>query len=280
MCTIFSSGEAAPQALQQAVGIIAIIPRNDCTAPYRTALCAIPHRLNGAIGKHWGSFNAKRKNTMKTDAQLQQDVIAELKWEPSINAAQIGVEVKGGVVTLAGHVDTYAEKCVAERAAQRVSGVKALAVEMDVKLAGSSARNDTDIASSAESALRWTTFLPKDRVKVTVESGWITLSGNVDWAYQREAATDSVRYLMGVKGVSDQIAIKPKASMTAVKADIEAALQRRAKADAKKISVDINGGVVTLTGTVQSWTERDLARQSAWGTSGVSNVIDNITVAY
>lgn len=217
---------------------------------------------------------------MKTDAQLQQDVIAELKWEPSINAAQIGVEVKGGVVTLAGHVDTYAEKCVAERAAQRVSGVKALAVEMDVKLAGSSARNDTDIASSAESALRWTTFLPKDRVKVTVESGWITLSGNVDWAYQREAATDSVRYLMGVKGVSDQIAIKPKASMTAVKADIEAALQRRAKADAKKISVDINGGVVTLTGTVQSWTERDLARQSAWGTSGVSNVIDNITVAY
>lgn len=217
---------------------------------------------------------------MKTDTQLQQDVIAELKWEPSINAAQIGVQVARGVVTLAGHVDTYAEKCAAERAAQRVYGVKALAVEMDVKLAGSSIRNDADIASSAESALQWTTLLPKDRVNVMVEQGWITLTGHVDWAYQREAAADSVRYLMGVKGVIDKISIKPKASMTAVKADIEAALQRRAKADAKKISVDIDGAVVTLTGTVQSWTERDLARQSAWGASGVSNVIDNITVAY
>jgi osmotically-inducible protein OsmY len=183
----------------------------------------------------------KRKNAMKTGAQVQLDVIAQLKEEPSINAAQIGVEVKDGVVTLAGHVDTYAEKCVAEHAARRVSGARALAVEMDVKLAGPSMRNDTDIASSAESALMWATFLPKDRVKVMVEKGWITLSGSVDWEYQQRAATDSVRYLMGVKGVVDQIAIQPKASLTTVKADIEAASQRRAEVDAKKIPVAIDG---------------------------------------
>jgi osmotically-inducible protein OsmY len=217
---------------------------------------------------------------MKTDAQVQQDVIAELKWEPSINAAQIGVEVKDGIVTLAGHVSSYAEKWNAERAAQRVSGVKALAIEMDVQLAGSSRRNDTDIARSAENALQWMTYFPKDRVKVMVEKGWITLSGDVDWQYQRRAAVDGVRHLMGVMGVSDNIAIKPTVSLSAVKSDIEAALKRRAKADAQKISVDVQGADVTLTGTVHSWSERDLARDSAWGTPGVRNVVDNITIAY
>jgi len=217
---------------------------------------------------------------MKTDAQVQQDVIAELKWEPSINAAQIGVEVKDGIVTLAGHVSSYAEKWNAERATQRVSGVKALAIEMDVQLAGSSRRNDTDIARSAENALQWMTFFPKDRVKVMVEKGWITLSGDVDWEYQRRAAVDGVRHLMGVMGVSDNIAIKPTVSLSAVKSDIEAALKRRAKADAQKISVHVQGADVTLTGTVHSWSERDLARDSAWGTPGVRNVVDNITIAY
>jgi osmotically-inducible protein OsmY len=217
---------------------------------------------------------------MKTDAQVQQDVIAELKWEPSINAAQIGVEVKDGIVTLTGHVSSYAEKWNAERATQRVSGVKALAIEMDVQLAGSSRRNDTDIARSAENALQWMTYFPKDRVKVMVEKGWITLSGDVDWEYQRRAAVDGVRHLMGVMGVSDNIAIKPTVSLSAVKSDIEAALKRRAKADAQKISVDVQGADVTLTGTVHSWSERDLARDSAWGTPGVRNVVDNITIAY
>jgi osmotically-inducible protein OsmY len=217
---------------------------------------------------------------MKTDTQLQHDVIAELKWEPSVNAAQIGVEVKDGIVTLAGHVSSYAEKWDAERAAQRVSGVKALAIEMDVKLSGSSKRTDADIARSAENALQWTTFLPKDRVKVMVESGCITLSGEVDWEYQRQAAAGGVRYLMGVTGVSNQIAIKPKVSVSVVKSDIEAALKRRALADAQKISVEVRGADVTLTGTVHSWSERDLARHSAWGTPGVRNVVDNITVAY
>ena len=162
---------------------------------------------------------------MKTDTQLQQDVTAELKWEPSVNAAQIGVEVKDGIVTLAGHVGSYAEKYDAEHAAQRVSGVEALAIEMDVKLAGSSKRTDADVARAVQNVLQWTTYLPKDRVKVMVEGGWVTLTGEVDWEYQRQAATAGVRYLMGVTGVSDQITIKkPKVSLSAVKSDIEAAL--------------------------------------------------------
>ena len=217
---------------------------------------------------------------MKTDTQVQQDVLAELKWEPSVNAAQIGVEVQDGIVTLAGHVSSYAEKWDAERAAQRVSGVRALAIEMDVKLPGSSKRNDADIARSVENALQWTTFLPKDSVKVMVEGGYVTLSGEVDWEYQRKSAERGVRYLMGVTGVSDQIAIKPKLSLSAVKSDIEAALMRGAKADAQKISVEVHGADVTLSGTVRSWWERDRARHSAWGTPGVRNVIDNIAVAH
>ena len=217
---------------------------------------------------------------MKTDSQLQQDVLAELKWEPSVHAAEIGVEVKDGVVTLAGHVGSYSEKWNAERAAQRVAGVRALAVEMDVKLLGSSQRNDADIARSAESSLQWTTFLPKDAIKVKVEKGWVTLTGQVEWQYQRESAANAVRYLMGVTGVSDEIAIKPKVSSTAVKSDIEAALKRRAPADAHKINVDVKGADVTLTGTVSSWAERDLATHSAWGTPGVHNVVDKMTMTY
>ncbi len=217
---------------------------------------------------------------MKTDTQLQRDITAELKWEPSVHAEQIGVEVKDGIVTLAGHVSSFAEKWDAERAAQRVSGVKALAIEMDVKLPGSSKRIDADIARAAENTLLWTTYLPKDCVKVMVENGWITLSGELDWEYQRHAAGDAIRHLMGVAGVSNQIVLKPKVSMGAVKADIEAALKRRATTDAQNIFVDVRGADVTLSGSVPSWSERDLARESAWSTPGVQNVVDNITITY
>jgi osmotically-inducible protein OsmY len=216
---------------------------------------------------------------MKTDAQVQQDVLAELKWEPSVNAAKIGVEVKDGIVTLAGHVDSYAEKWDAERASRRVSGVRAMTTEIDVALPGSSKRNDVDIARSAESALQWTTFLPKDSVRIIVEGGWVTLAGEVSWEYQRQSASAAVRYLMGVTGVSDQITIKAKASAVAVKSDIEAALKRHAQADAQRI-LSVKDGGVTLTGKASSWSERDLARNSAWGTPGVRNVVDNITVGY
>jgi osmotically-inducible protein OsmY len=218
---------------------------------------------------------------MKTDKQVQLDVIAELGWEPSVNAAHIGVEVSNGVVTLAGHVSSYTEKFNAERATQRVAGVKALAVEMDVKFAGATAkRTDADIAQSVESVLQWATYFPSDSIKVKVEGGWITLSGDVEWDYQRQTAFDSVRHLAGVTGVSNLIAIKPSVSSTLVKSDIEAALKRRARTDAQKISVEVRGSDVTLTGAVHSWSERELARNSAWSSPGVSNVVDNMTVSY
>jgi osmotically-inducible protein OsmY len=216
---------------------------------------------------------------MKTDAQLKQDVIAELAWEPSVNAEKIGVEVEGGIVTLAGHVDSYSEKVHAERAAQRVSGVKALAVEMEVRLPGSNQRTDADIARSAQNVLEWTSYVPGS-VKVKAEKGWITLSGDVEWDYQRKGASDAIRHLMGVTGVSDEIAIKPRASVSAVKADIEAALKRHAKAEAQHITVEVHGSDVTLGGKVHTWSERELAASSAWATPGVRNVVDNITIAY
>jgi len=217
---------------------------------------------------------------MKTDTQLQSDVIAELSWEPSINSEDIGVEVRDGVVTLAGHVASYAEKIGAERATMRVAGVRALAVEMDVKLAGSNTRSDADIAHSVDNVLQWTTYLPKDAVKIKVEGGLVTLSGEVAWEFQREAALNAVRYLLGVKGVNDQLAIKPKLSAPLVKADIEAALKRRAQKDANEISVSVHGSGVTLSGKVHSWSERELATHTAWGSPGVRNVVDNITLSY
>lgn len=197
-----------------------------------------------------------------------------------MHAEQIGVEVKNGVVTLAGEVSSYTEKWNAERATQRVNGVKALAVEMKVKLSNFGKRTDADIAESAKNILGWTSSLPADAVKVLVEGGWLTLSGDVEWQYQRKDAADSVRYLSGVTGVSNQIAIKPSLSATVVKSDIEAALKRRAAADAKTIAVDVKGGDVTLTGTVHSWAERDLATRSAWGSSGVRNVVDKMNAVY
>jgi osmotically-inducible protein OsmY len=217
---------------------------------------------------------------MKTDSQLQQDVMAELKWEPAVHAAQIGVEVNNGVVTLAGEVSSYTEKWNAERAAQRVTGVKALAVEMKVKLSEFGKRTDADIAESAKNILGWTSSLPADAVKVMVEGGWLTLSGNVEWQYQRQDAAHAVRYLVGVTGVSNQIAIQPSLSAIVVKSDIEAALKRRAHADAKAIVVDVKGADVTLTGTVHNWVERDLATRAAWGSTGVRSVVDKMNLVF
>jgi osmotically-inducible protein OsmY len=215
---------------------------------------------------------------MKTDNQLKQDVNAELKWEPSIHAAEIGVEVKEGIVTLSGHVSSYTEKLNAERAAQRVLGVQAIAVELDVKLPGESKRDDADIARTAKNVLDWVSIIPLESVKVLVEDGWITLSGELDWQYQRVAAKSAVRYLMGVKGVSNQILIRPQVSPRVVKSEIEAALIRSALADGKNIQVKVNGADVTLTGKVHNHSERDIARLSAWNSPGVQSVVDNMIV--
>lgn len=217
---------------------------------------------------------------IKSDTQLQQDVIAELKWEPSVNATQIGVEVKDGIVTLAGHVDSFAEKWHAERAAQRVSGVKGLAIEMDVMLPATNERNDADLARSAENVLQWMTYWTKDSVKVMVEQGWLTLSGEVGWEYERLAAAAAVRFLMGVKGVSNQIVIKSQVSASVVKSDIEASLKRVAKFEAEHIAVEVIGAEVILTGKVNSWSDRETANQSAWRTPGVRKVTDNMIISY
>ena len=184
-----------------------------------------------------------------------------MKWEPCVTASTIGVEVLSGIVTLAGQAGSYSEKWHAKRAAQRVSGVEALAVELKVKLPGLSSRTDADIALSVESVLLWSTTVPDGAVKVMVESGFVTLTGDVVWQYQKQAAADSVRNILGVTGVSNQIAIKPTVSVSVVKSEIEAALNRGASEDAKKITVEVHGADVTLKGKVANWAERECATE-------------------
>ncbi|MDQ2823097.1 MAG: BON domain-containing protein [Pseudomonadota bacterium] len=214
---------------------------------------------------------------MKTDTQLQQDVLAELDWNPAINAADIGVEVKDGIVTLSGHVGSFAEKWDAERAARLVGGVQALTIALDVNLLGSSKREDVDIARAVQNALLWSISVPSNDILVTVEAGHVTLAGEVKWTFQREAAVQAVRYLMGVTGVTDQIVITAHVRSATVKDQIEASLKRRAHQEASQIGVSVHGNEVTLTGVVPTWTDRNLACHAAWGTGGVHNVVDRMT---
>ncbi|POZ60370.1 MULTISPECIES: BON domain-containing protein [Chromobacterium] len=216
---------------------------------------------------------------MKNDIQLQQDVMAELNWDPSISSSHVGVSTNDGVVTLTGHVCSYAEKWAAERAALRVAGVKALAIEMDVELPNSDRREDADISRSVAHLLQQMTEIPKEGIKVMVENGWVTLFGEVEWDYQRQIASRIVRHLLGVTGVSDNIAITPKLSMNDVKDGVENALRRRAIADIDSISVMIQGEDVILDGVVHSWSERELAEHAAWGMPGVHQVINKIKVS-
>lgn len=214
----------------------------------------------------------------KTDRQLQNDVIAELGWDPAIEASRIGVEVADGIVTLSGHVLSYAEKWNAEQAAQHVAGVKGIVLDLTVTLPGSAEHADAELAKRAVSALEWSISVPLDAVKVRVENGWVTLTGDVDWAYARDAAAACVRSLMGIKGVVNNIAVHPKVALENVKTKIEAALQRRAHADLKGITVAVTGGTVTLSGHVDSLTERLTMENAAWSAPGVRNVVDDLTV--
>jgi osmotically-inducible protein OsmY len=210
-----------------------------------------------------------------TDEEIQSDVLAELRWDPSIST-EVGVTVKNGVVTLTGTVDTIQKKWRAEEAAHRVTGVTAVANDIEVRMFGH--RTDADIAAAVKHALDWNTSIPLNKVHVTVDNGWVTLKGELEWQYQRQEAERVVRSLWGVKGVSNLISIKPAASPTDLKKKIEAALVRSAEVDAERITVDVQGSKVTLKGRVRSWAERQEAERTAWLAPGVTSVDNQITL--
>lgn len=215
---------------------------------------------------------------MKTDRELQHDVLAELEWEPSLDASKIGVTADHGVITLSGTVRTYSERWRAETVSKRVFGVEAVANEIEVKLPDRITPDDANIAQRALSALDWNVAVPKGRVKVTVAQGWITLEGEVEWYYQKNAAEDAVRNLMGVRGITNALLLRPRLHAGEVKEKIEAALRRNAEIDAKHISVEAREGTIVLRGDVRSWAEHEDAIHAAWSAPGVVNVEDHIAI--
>jgi osmotically-inducible protein OsmY len=215
---------------------------------------------------------------MNADTQLQTNVLDELKWRPSVNSAHIGVTAKNGVVTLTGQVAHYAEKSSAEEAAKGVYGVQGLANDITVEIVGTHKRTDQDLAEAALNAMKWDYEVPNDKVKIVVKNGWLTLTGTLDWQYQKDAAARCVRNLMGVIAVSNDIKIKPEAKWSDVKSKIEDSFRRNADLEARRISVSTDSGTVTLTGSVDSWRERDQATWAAWSAPGVTSVKNEVTI--
>ena len=215
----------------------------------------------------------------KSDERLRRNIEEELACEPSVDAAAIGIGVEDGIITLFGHVASHAEKVTAEHAAARVRGVKAIVSELEVKIPAASQVIDEEIARAAVDSLSWNALVPEDRVKVRVENGWMTIEGDVDWHYQKTAAYNAVCSLKGVKGVIDNVAIRPSSISTAVKTHIEAALKRRFGTRNNHVAVETSGDHVTLRGTVASFAERAEIERAAWTTPGVCHVNNNLSVS-
>jgi len=214
------------------------------------------------------------------DKQLRQNILDELEFEPSINSVNIGVVVEDGVVTLTGHVSSYAEKLAAERAVRRIKGVRAIAQEIEVRYPSDKKTADDEIAKRALSVIEWHAMIPRDAVKVTVQKGWVTLAGEVNWQYQKKSAEDAVRKLSGVTGVINSISLKATVSVSDIKRKIEGALARHAHVEADGIRVNVqDGNKVMIEGRVDSWEEREAIEDAAWSVAGVQAVDDRLTIA-
>ena len=217
---------------------------------------------------------------MKTNAELQRDVQDSIKWEPLLNAAEIGVTVHDGIVTLTGVVDNYSKKAQAEDAAKKVAGVAAVVENIEVDFSSWNHTSDEDVAKEVLNAFKWNFQVPNDAVKIKVENGWVTLDGELEWNFQREAAKEAVSALNGVKGVSNNIKIKSEIQNILKQEDIESALERNWSISDDDIDVGVTGSRVTLTGTVSSWYQKDEAERIAWNAPGVEMVVNNLVVEY
>jgi osmotically-inducible protein OsmY len=228
-----------------------------------------------------GSWNADSilEVYMKSDSEIERDVKEELGWDPDLDATDIAVSVKKGVVTLTGFVKSYSDKFEAEAAAKRVAGVAAVANDIEVRMPSVDERPDPEIARDAAAAIKSQLPISSERIKVVVKNGWVTLEGDAEWQYQRQTAENAVRRIKGVKGVSNLIQLKPHVEPTEIQRKIQAALRRSAEIDANRITVETNGGEVVLKGTVRSWVEREEAERAAWAAPGVTRVVDQIAVS-
>ena len=214
----------------------------------------------------------------RTDAQIHKDVVDELGFEPSVDTSRIAVAVSDGIVTLSGSVPNFFEKWRSENAVKRVSGVQGVAEELTVSLFPGMEQTETDIASAAAHALEWDSVIPQESIRVNVENGWITLSGQLEWQYQSQRAFEAVAHLRGVKGVTNLIAVTPLVSPVDIRARITGAFERSAELDAARVRIDVSGGHVTLRGSLSTWSERDAATKAAWNASGVTGVTNEIVV--